>query len=80
MLRIYTQDNCKYCDELKKNLDDWAIEYSIVNITHNDVGKQFLKKKGLKTVPQLFDDDIHINEGMNTSEITREIIESAIKK
>ncbi len=60
-LRLYTQNNCGYCVTMKNKLDSWGIKYETINISESAVGKQFLKEQGLTTVPQLFFNDLKLN-------------------
>lgn len=72
--KLYTQNNCVYCEMMKKKLDGWGIEYEIINIFDDPEGKSFLKEGGYKTVPQLFFDSHNVNSGINTPDITYEDI------
>ena len=60
-LRLYTQDNCSYCVQMKRKLDSWGINYEIINLSETPEAKYFLKEQGLRTVPQLFFNDIKLN-------------------
>lgn len=69
-IRLYTQNNCHYCTVMKSKLEDWGIPYSIINISVNDIGKEYLKKGGYRTVPQLFLKDFNLNHGYQTEQFT----------
>ena len=54
MYTIYTQDLCNYCTLAKQLLQERGLQYKEINITENESAKQFLRRNGYKTVPQIF--------------------------
>ena len=78
-LTMYTQPNCMYCDMMKSKLDDWGYKYTTKNIREDDAARAFIVlDQGLKTVPQLFYGNTHINPNINTEEYTQSILEQYI--
>lgn len=63
-IRLYTQNDCPYCDIMKRKLDDWGVAYSVINVSEdaNGQSKLFLKDNGHRTVPQLYFKNIHLNK------------------
>lgn len=53
-LKLYTQNNCMYCEIMKAKLDAWGIKYDVINLTEHPEHKQFLIDQDLRMVPQLF--------------------------
>ena len=55
---LYSKDDCKWCDEMKKLLTSFNIEYKEVKLSQEDF-ERFKKKLNVKSVPQLvvWDDD-----------------------
>lgn len=72
ILRLYTQDNCKYCDIMKEKLNEWNLIYTSINISHNDIAKDFLKDYNVKTVPQLFFGNLWVTENINTVSLNKD--------
>jgi glutaredoxin len=70
MIKLYTQNNCDYCDIMKQNLNNWNINFETINISENSQAKNWLKEKGHKTVPVLYLDDFWINEKIDTKIFT----------
>ena len=54
MYTIYTQDLCGYCTLAKQLLEEKGHKYKEINISENESAKQFLRRNGYKTVPQIF--------------------------
>ena len=84
LLSLYTQNNCPFCVIMKDKLDDWGMNYEIINISEDASGKDFLKSKGHRTVPQLYFKDVLLNT-VDTVEFTlenllREMRESVTSK
>ena len=72
-LKLYTQNNCGYCDIMKARLQSWDLNFDVINISEDTSAKQFLKDNGHKTVPQLYIGDFNINDGIDTYEFTEEL-------
>ena len=59
MITLYTKDYCPYCTKAKNLLDSLWATYEEVDVTHDiDTLISIAKKSGLRTVPQIFIDDI----------------------
>ena len=62
MVEMYTSDYCFYCKRAKALLDQLGAEVNEINIQH-DPGlrvKMIERANGLRTVPQIFINNIHI--------------------
>ena len=70
-LRLYTKDNCPYCDALKNKLNTWGVNFDTINISEDIESKYFLKEKGHRTVPQIYFNDHHL-EHINVEQFTHE--------
>ena len=59
---IYTKDNCIWCDRAKILLDSKKISYNEIDLSDDGERLKFYEKIGdnVKTVPQVFIDDIRI--------------------
>ena len=59
---IYTQNKCIFCSKAKELLRRNHINYTEINISEklHEAAKDYLKRKGYKTVPQVWDNDEHI--------------------
>lgn len=57
MIKIYTKNNCPFCDQAKSLLENKGKMYIAVNIEENDAERQFLVDQGLRSVPQIFKDN-----------------------
>jgi glutaredoxin len=42
-MKIFSIDNCKHCEKLKRLLDADGIEYTDVNVTRGEAQKEFYK-------------------------------------
>ncbi len=54
MITVYTQDNCSYCDMAKQWLNNHDFKFETINLSHDDVAKDFMKNQGHTTVPQIY--------------------------
>jgi len=79
MLKLYTKDKCFYCRNLKKKLDEWKFEYTIIDVENDSMAMSFMESKGHRTVPQLYFDDVDIQRGSST-ELTKSIISDRIER
>ncbi len=59
-MKIYGQEQCFFCTKAKEHLDDRGIEYTYIDISKNAEAMQMFREKGLRTVPQIWNEDIHI--------------------
>tara|TARA_Y100000004_G_scaffold133288_1_gene150566 strand:- start:321 stop:569 length:249 start_codon:yes stop_codon:yes gene_type:complete len=60
MFKIFTKDNCSWCTKAKEILKENNIEYKEHNIDEDHTSKMVLKSLRLKTVPQIWNDDLHL--------------------
>ncbi|MDA9832797.1 glutaredoxin 3 [Gammaproteobacteria bacterium] len=62
MIEMYTSDYCFYCKRAKALFDQLGVDVTEINIQH-DAGlkeKMINRANGLRTVPQIFINNIHI--------------------
>ena len=76
-LTLYTQDDCQYCNVLKRKLLEWNYSYREVNVSYDLFAKDFLKNEGHRTVPQLYWNNLHLNK-LPTLDLTKRHIENEI--
>ena len=57
---IYTQGLCGYCDAAKKLMKENSIPFVEVSLDHDYDARKMLKEMDCKTVPQIFDGELHI--------------------
>jgi glutaredoxin len=55
MIVVYGRPGCNYCEQSKSALDSCKIDYKYIDIWQDDNAKQYIIKRGLKTVPQIYD-------------------------
>ena len=60
MFKIFTKDNCSWCTKAKEILRENNITYKAHNIDEDHTSKMVLKALRLKTVPQIWNDDLHL--------------------
>ena len=60
MFKIFTQDGCSYCELAKILLMEQDHDFDVVNIKDNAQALAVLRLKNLRTVPQIWDGDLHI--------------------
>lgn len=63
MIKIYTKNNCPFCDQAKKLLESKGKMYIAVNIEENNSEREFLVNQGLRSVPQIFNDGVLLPGG-----------------
>jgi len=72
MLRLYTKNNCSFCDLMKSKLKNWGYEYEVINIQEDEEAKAFIVlDEGHKTVPQLYYNNINVNRGIDTRDFNQ---------
>ena len=61
-VKIYTKDNCIWCDRAKGLLNAHSIDFNEVDLSDDEERQSFYKKVGnnVKTVPQIYIDDKRI--------------------
>ena len=57
---LYTQSRCGFCDAAKNLLEDSGIAFMEVSLDYDKEARTMLKDMGCKTVPQIFDGELHI--------------------
>ena len=60
MFKIFTKDNCSWCTKAKEILRENNITYKEHNIDEDHPSKMVLKALRLKTVQQIWNDDLHL--------------------
>lgn len=63
MIKLYSKPSCPYCDMAKAWLKKNDIAYEEINVMSDAKAKAKLFEKGLRTVPQIFNDDEILVEG-----------------
>jgi len=59
-LFVYSQGNCPACVSLKERLMAANTDFNEVRIDKDPAGLQFLKDKGIRTVPVMFRDGVQV--------------------
>ena len=59
---VYSKNNCVWCDRAKNLLDSVNLPYDEIDLSDDTERSEFYKKigEGVKTVPQIFIDDIRV--------------------
>ena len=57
---MFTQDGCSYCELAKILLMEQDHDFDVINIKDNAQALAVLRLKNLRTVPQIWDGDLHI--------------------
>ena len=57
---MFTQDGCSYCELAKILLMEQDHDFEVIIIKDNAQALAVLKLKNLRTVPQIWDGDLHI--------------------
>ena len=60
MYKVYSQDGCSYCELAKITLMERNIEFEEINLKDNAQALATLRLKNLRTVPQIWDGELHI--------------------
>lgn len=63
MIKVYTKNNCPFCDMAKQLLDSRGVVYESINIELQPEAREFLVTSGYRSVPQIFKDEEHIPGG-----------------
>jgi glutaredoxin len=53
-LKIYTKNNCSFCDRAKALMDSKGVQYEVINIEEMQDAREMLVDYGLRSVPQIF--------------------------
>lgn len=79
MITMYTRTVCPYCEQAKALLASKNIEYKALNIEEDADARNFLVGQGLRSVPQIYEQDTLIGgfdklkEWVALNEITSQI-------
>jgi glutaredoxin 3 len=60
MIVVYSKTVCPYCVQAKNLLKSKGVEFTEINIETNAAGRDYLVEKSLRSVPQIFDGELHI--------------------
>lgn len=63
MLKLFSKENCPYCDLAKHFLNTKNIEFETVNIEQDPASREWLIKQGHRSVPQIYKDGNLFVEG-----------------
>lgn len=63
MLTVYSKPFCPFCDKAKHLLEDYGIDFEVVDISVDGEAHDFLVGSGFKSVPQVFKDGELFVEG-----------------
>jgi len=58
--KMYTKENCSYCNMSKIILMENNIDFEEVDIEDNAQALAFLRLQNFRTVPQIYDGDQHV--------------------
>lgn len=62
-LKIYSKNNCPFCDKAKHLLEIKGIEFEVVNIDQDPDAREWLIEQGHRSAPQLYLKDELFVEG-----------------
>lgn len=54
MLTVYSKNNCPFCVQAKRLLENKNVSFEEINIEEHPESRQFLLDQGLRSVPQIF--------------------------
>lgn len=57
MLTVYSKNNCPFCVQAKRLLESKNVPYQEVNIEEQPEARQMLLDRGLRSVPQIFNQE-----------------------
>ena len=60
MYTIYTQSRCGFCDAAKNLMNERNIAFIEISLDHDQEARIMLKEMKCRTVPQIFDGELHI--------------------
>jgi glutaredoxin len=63
MIKVYTKNNCPFCDRAKALLESKDIKFEAINIEEHPDAREMLVDQGLRSVPQIFKDGILLPGG-----------------
>lgn len=76
MIIVYSKNNCPFCVNAKKFLENKNINYQEVNIETDSTAREFILAQGHKSVPQIYVGDRLLVSGgwQGLSQLTTEEI------
>lgn len=57
MLTVYSKNNCPFCVQAKRLLESKNVPYEEINIEDQPDARQMLLDRGLRSVPQIFNQE-----------------------
>jgi glutaredoxin len=57
MITVYSKNNCPFCVQAKRLLESKNVDYREVNIEEVPDARQMLLDRGLRSVPQIFNEE-----------------------
>ena len=63
MLKVYSKNNCPFCDQAKHLLKTNGFEYEEIKIDENPEARDWLVAQGHRTAPQIYLNDKLFVEG-----------------
>ena len=81
MLIVYSKTNCPFCDQAKKLLDKYEVEYESINVEQDPMKRSWLQTQGHRSVPQIYaeDDQLFVEGGFQgLVKMTKEDIQQRI--
>jgi glutaredoxin len=63
MLKVYSKNNCPFCDKAKHLLTKKGIQFEVVKIDEDNEAREWLLEQRHRTVPQLYLDGKLFVEG-----------------
>lgn len=63
MITVYSKPQCPFCDRAKQLLESRGVEYTTIDVSENLEAREYLVKQGLRSVPQIYRDDLLIPGG-----------------
>lgn len=79
-LTLYSKDDCVYCDIMRERLTEWGVEFEEVKVPEVPEAKEMFRRLGLKTVPQLFCGEHHLNASINTGDMTKDLLAQKMRE
>jgi glutaredoxin 3 len=63
MLKVYSKNNCPFCEQAKGLLTKKGIQFDVVKIDEDNEAREWLMAQGHRTVPQLYIGESLLVEG-----------------
>jgi glutaredoxin 3 len=63
-IEIYTTNSCPFCIKAKSLLKKKNVKFSEIDVSNNELlrEKMIIMAKGVRSVPQIFADNVHIGD------------------